>query len=85
MHTTTTRRRFRLQKQTFSKPIWRPCCGHIGFLGSPSLCQFMPVVSETTDSRKHFDIDDTSCCTWGVGGGRGAGVWGGGGGGGVVG
>ena len=51
MHTRTTRRRFRLQKQTlvFGGHVG----GHIGFLSSPS---FMPAVSETTENGEHFGI-----------------------------
>ena len=51
MHATTTRRRFRLQRQTFSM-----LAAILDFSARHHLCQFMPAVSETTDNREHFNI-----------------------------
>ena len=66
MHTRTTRRRFRLQKQTFSiwRPCWRPYWISRFAIIYANLCrQFQKL-----QRMRNILIYDTSCCTGGGGG-----------------
>ena len=67
MHTRTTRRQFRLQRQTFS--IWRPCwrpywISRLAIIYANLCRQFQKL-----QTIGKILIYDTSCCTGGGGGG----------------
>ena len=67
MHTRTTRRQFRLQRQTFS--IWRPCwrpywISRLAIIYANLCRQFQKL-----QTIGNILIYDTSCCTGGGGGG----------------
>ena len=67
MHSRTTRRRFRLQKQTFSiwRPCWRPYWISRFAIIYANLCrQFQKL-----QRMGNIMVYDTSCCTGGGGGG----------------
>ena len=72
MHTRTTRRQFRLQRQTFS--IWRPCwrpywISRLAIIYANLCRQFQKL-----QTIGNILIYDTFCCTWGGWEGGGGGV-----------